>query len=136
MNESKLMSLLQDIKDAVTGKNKTPETETDPVAVERQRMLDLDNLRDGNELINKIVEIAKKNGNTAEEIKEYVDAAKAEAEKPVKDKGLEEIKNLIKDQLTSGSNGVAPQNSDGVPQDNKALEIDNLVKAMQKVRGE
>lgn len=134
MNESKLMSLLQDIKDAVTGKNKNPETETDPVAVERQRMLDLDNLRDGNELINKIVEIAKKNGNTAEEIKEYVDAAKAEAEKPVKDKGLEEIKNLIKDQLTSGSNGVAPQNSDGV--DNKALEIDNLVKAMQKVRGE
>ena len=99
-------------------------------------MLDLDNLRDGNELINKIVGIAKKNGNTAEEIKEYVDAAKAEAEKPAKDKGLEEIKNLIKDQLTSGSNGVAPQNSDGVPQDNKALEIDNLVKAMQKVRGE
>lgn len=49
---------------------------------------------------------------------------------------MEEIKNLIKDQLTSGSNGVAPQNSDGVPQDNKALEIDNLVKAMQKVRGE
>lgn len=136
MNESKLMSLLQDIKDAVTGKNKNSNTETDPVAVERQRMLDLDNLRDGNELINKIVEIAKKNGNTAEEIKEYVDAAKAEAEKPAKDKGLEEIKNLIKDQLASGSNGVAPQNSDGVPQDNKALEIDNLVKAMQKVRGE
>mgnify|MGYP004668991195 CR=1 FL=1 len=136
MNESKLMSLLQDIKDAVTGKNKNSNTETDPVAVERQRMLDLDNLRDGNELINKIVEIAKKNGNTAEEIKEYVAAAKAEAEKPAKDKGLEEIKNLIKDQLASGSNGVAPQNSDGVPQDNKALEIDNLVKAMQKVRGE
>lgn len=136
MNENKLMSLLQDIKDAVTGKNKNSNTETDPVTVERQRMLDLDNLRDGNELINKIVEIAKKNGNTAEEIKEYVDAAKAEAEKPAKDKGLEEIKNLIKDQLASGSNGVAPQNSDGVPQDNKALEIDNLVKAMQKVRGE
>ena len=136
MNESKLMSLLQDIKDAVTGKNKNSNTETDPVTVERQRMLDLDNFRDGNELINKIVEIAKKNGNTAEEIKEYVDAAKAEAEKPAKDKGLEEIKNLIKDQLASGSNGVAPQNSDGVPQDNKALEIDNLVKAMQKVRGE
>ena len=139
MNESKLMSLLQDIKDAVTGKNKNSETEPDPVAVERQRMLDLDNLRNGNELINKIVEIAKKNGNTAEEIKEYVDAAKAEAEKPAqpaKDKGLEEIKNLIKDQLTSGSNGVAPQNSDGVPKNNKALEIDNLVKAMQKVRGE
>ena len=134
MNDSKLMSLLQDIKDAVTGKNSEPEV--DPVAVERQRMLDLDNLRDGNELINKIVEIAKKNGNTAEEIKEYVDAAKAEAEKPAKDKGLEEIKNLIKDQLASGSKDVAPQNSDGVPKDNKALEIENLVKAMQKVRGE
>ena len=133
MNENKLMAILQDIKDAVTGKK---EPKVDPVAVERQRMLDLDSLRDGNAVVDQIVDIAKKNGNTAEDIQEYVDAVKAEAAKPSKDKGLNEIKNLIKDQLTSGTNGVAPQNTDQGDDDKKALEVENLVKAMKNIRGE
>jgi len=136
MGDTGMMSILKDIKDMLS--NKQDKEQVDLVAVERQRMIDLDALCDGNETVAKIVDIAKKNGNTAEEIQEYVDAVKAEAAKPNKDKGLEEIKNLIEDQLKSGTANVqAAVNAKPNNQaDNKKMDIENLVAAMKNVRGE
>ena len=139
MGETGIMSTLNEIKDMLKNKlGKEQAQQPDPVAMERQRMIDLDALCDGNETVAKIVDIAKKNGNTAGEIQEYVDAVKAETAKPNKDKGLEEIKNLIKDQLNSGTANVQASAS-AKPNnqvDNKKMDIENLVAAMKNVRGE
>ena len=111
----------------------------DPVAVERQRMLDLDAMRDGSELVDKIVDIAKKKDNTAEEIREYVDQVKESAakDKP-QQSGIEEIKNLIKDQLASGADkvGLNPTDETNKEADKKAAEVNSLVAAMKNMRGD
>lgn len=135
MDNNAIMSLLNEIKDKITG-SKPEEPKVDLVAAERQRMLDLDGMRNGNPTVDKIVDIAKKNGNTADEIKEYVDAVNEE--KPSKDKGLEEIKDLIKDQMNSGAQNVPASVADPVVDDaaHQATDIANLVSLMKNIRGE
>lgn len=139
MGETGMMSILKEIKDLLVNKQaKETEVQPDLVALERQRMIDLDALCDGNKTVAKIVDIAKKNGNSAEEIREYVDAVKAEAAKPNKDKGLEEIKNLIKDQMNSGTANVRASVSTKQDShaDSRKMDIENIVAAMKSVRGE
>lgn len=135
MDNNKILSLLNEIKDKLTG-SKPEEPQADPAMVERQRMLDLDGLKNGNPTIDKIVDIAKKNGNTAEEIKEYVDAVNEE--KPSKDKGIEEIKDLIKDQLNSGAQDIPASITDKATDEaaDKAKEVADLVSIMNNLRGE
>ncbi len=128
MNDNAIMTILNEIKEKLSG-NK----DIDPVAVERKRMLDLDALKDGTPLVDKIVDIAKEKGNTAEDISEYVNAVK-EA-KPKKDEGIEEIKNLIKDQVNSGGNQVKATVTD-MPKETKTDDITNLVATMKNLRGE
>ena len=137
-DEKTLLDKLRDLL-GVDNSQQDKKLQPDPVAVERKRMLDLDAMRDGSELVDKIVDIAKKKGNTAEEIQEYVDQVKASATKDNQQKsGIEEIKNLIKDQLASGAGNVDANPTDNPNEDarNMAADVNNLVAAMKNVRGE
>lgn len=137
-NEKTLLDKIRDLL-GVDNSQQDKKPQPDPVAVERKRMLDLDAMRDGSELVDKIVDIAKKKGNTAEEIQEYVDQVKASATKNNQQKsGIEEIKNLIKDQLASGAGNVDTNPTDNPNEDarNMAADVNNLVAAMKNVRGE
>lgn len=137
-DEKTLLDKLRDLL-GVDNRQQDKKPQPDPVAVERKRMLDLDAMRDGSELVDKIVDIAKKKGNTAEEIQEYVDQVKASATKDNQQKsGIEEIKNLIKDQLASGAGNVDTNPTDNPNEDarNMAADVNNLVAAMKNVRGE
>ena len=137
-DEKTLLDKLRDLL-GVDNSQQDKKLQPDPVAVERKRMLDLDAMRDGSELVDKIVDIAKKKGNTAEEIQEYVDQVKASATKNNQQKsGIEEIKNLIKDQLASGAGNVDANPTDNPNEDarNMAADVNSLVAAMKNVRGE
>ena len=137
-DEKTLLDKLRDLLGA-DNSQQNKKKQPDPVAVERQRMLDLDAMRDGSELVDKIVDIAKKKGNTAEEIREYVDQVKESAtkDKP-QQSGIEEIKNLIKDQLASGADkvGLNPTDETNKEADKKAAEVNSLVAAMKNMRGD
>ncbi len=137
-DEKTLLDKLRDLLGA-DNSQQDKKKQPDPVAVERQRMLDLDAMRDGSELVDKIVDIAKKKGNTAEEIREYVDQVKESAtkDKP-QQSGIEEIKNLIKDQLASGADkvGLNPVDETNKEADKKAAEVNSLVAAMKNMRGD
>ena len=137
-DEKTLLDKLRDLLGA-DNSQQNKKKQPDPVAVERQRMLDLDAMRDGSELVDKIVDIAKKKGNTAEEIREYVDQVKEAAtkDKP-QQSGIEEIKNLIKDQLASGADkvGLNPADETNKEADKKAAEVNSLVAAMKNMRGD
>ena len=137
-DEKTLLDKLRDLLGA-DNSQQDKKKQPDPVAVERQRMLDLDAMRDGSELVDKIVDIAKKKGNTAEEIREYVDQVKESAakDKP-QQSGIEEIKNLIKDQLASGADkvGLNPADETNKEADKKAAEVNSLVAAMKNMRGD
>ena len=137
-DEKTLLDKLRDLLGA-DNSQQDKKKQPDPVAVERQRMLDLDAMRDGSELVDKIVDIAKKKGNTAEEIREYVDQVKESAakDKP-QQSGIEEIKNLIKDQLASGADkvGLNPTDETNKEAGKKAAEVNSLVAAMKNMRGD
>ena len=137
-DEKTLLNKLRDLLGA-DNSQQNKKKQPDPVAVERQRMLDLDAMRDGSELVDKIVDIAKKKGNTAEEIRAYVDQVKESAakDKP-QQSGIEEIKNLIKDQLASGADkiGLNPADETNKEADKKAAEVNSLVAAMKNMRGD
>ena len=137
-DEKTLLDKLRDLLGA-DNSQQNKKKQPDPVAVERQRMLDLDAMRDGSELVDKIVDIAKKKGNTAEEIREYVDQVKESATKDnPQQSGIEEIKNLIKDQLASGADkvGLNPADETNKEADKKAAEVNSLVAAMKNMRGD
>lgn len=132
-------TLLDKLRNLLGAANNQQEEKPDPVAAERQRMLDLDAMRDGSEIVDKIVDIAKKKGNTAEEIQEYVDQVKASAKKDSQQQsGIEEIKNLIKDQLASGAGNIDTNPTDKTADDARkmAAEVNDLVAAMKNLRGD
>lgn len=132
-------TLLDKLRNLLGAANNQQEEKPDPVATERQRMLDLDAMRDGSEIVDKIVDIAKRKGNTAEEIQEYVDQVKASAEKDSQQQsGIEEIKNLIKDQLASGAGNIDTNPTDKTAEDARkmAAEVNDLVAAMKNLRGD
>ncbi len=74
------------------------------VKAERERIIALDALKCENSAVNAIIETAKKNGATADDIRPYVDAIPKEEKNET---GIEEIKNLILDNLNSGANNVS-----------------------------
>ena len=132
-------TLLDKLRNLLGAANNQQEEKPDPVAAERQRMLDLDAMRDGSEIVDKIVDIAKRKGNTAEEIQEYVDQVKASAEKDSQQQsGIDEIKNLIKDQLASGAGNIDTNPTDKTADDARKMtaEVNDLVAAMKNLRGD
>ena len=106
----------------------------DPAVIaERERVQALDALKDGSQLVDALVDIAKAKGDTAEKMADYIEAVKADSEEPNLSKGIEEIKNLIIDQQNSGAKDVAPAGEEKKPE---VDAVNELVKAMNNMRGE
>ena len=78
----------------------------------------------GDKVVDGIINTAKENGQTADEIKPYIDAvAEARKEGP-KDNAVTAIKNIIEDNMQSGAEGVTA----GTPTvDEKQAAIDEIV---------
>lgn len=103
------------------------------VKAERERINCLNKLRNGNEAVDRIVDIAIDKGNSAEEIKEYVDAVSGIE---TASNGIDEIKAIVADQLNSGAANVAVNASDNVSGNNdsnaaSAGDIDKLAGFMK-----
>lgn len=80
----------------------------DAVSQERQRMMALDALDDHKGgAISKMVDEAKRNGTSAEQLKPFLDIAKAQADANAENgKAVQAIKDLVRDNLESGTAGV------------------------------
>ena len=103
---------------------------------ERERMLALDALNDGSEVVAQMINIAKQNGNTAEEISEYVNAVKTQTANSSRDKGIAEIKKLVQDNISSGATQIAASPADNTANDianqEKQKQFDDVLAAMNK----
>ena len=137
MNESEI---LQKIKNVLgLGGNPQPDSDIDAVqpeadknailAEERKRIADLDAMKDGRAAVDAIVEAAKANGGTAGDIKPYIDAIPAEEKPAEKDSAeermLEQIRNILTDNASSGAAGVKPTPMGG-PKDEVAQRAANI----------
>lgn len=133
MNE--LLNKIKDLLNGGTSKptDAAPASEEDAVQKERARLLALDALDDrANAAVTKIVNMAKDNGSTAEDVQPYVDAVKESVQTQ---NVADEICKLIKDHLTSGAAGVAPS---APPQDDatkRQADIDEVVALANNKRG-
>ena len=132
-------TILQKIKDLLDGAPQEPEQpETDPVAQERERVAALEALKTGNAFADSIVETAKKQGQTAEEVKPYLDALPKSDSREDEEaaKVLSAIQALVADQTNSGAAGVhasAPQPDDEAAK--RQAAIDDVVKFANQGRG-
>ena len=103
-------------------------TADDAVSQERQRMMALDALDDHKGgAISKMVDEAKRNGTSAEQLKPFLNIAKAQDEANAENgKAVQAIKDLVRDNLESGAAGV--QASMPVSRDaGKQADIDAVV---------
>ena len=130
-----LLSKIKDLLNGGTAKtaDAAPAPTEDAVQKERARLLALDALDDRtNVAVTKIINLAKDNGSTAEDIQPYVDAVKESVQTQ---NVADEICKLIKDHLTSGASGVAPS---ALPQDDatkRQAEVDEVVALANRNRG-
>lgn len=77
----------------------------DAVAAERQRVVALDAMADGNPTVAAIIDTAKRNGQTAEEVQCYVDAVKG-----IKNAAQTQLQNMQADAVMGGADSIAPGN--------------------------
>lgn len=105
------------------------------VGTERSRIMALDALKTGNTVVDSIVEAAKKNGDTVENITPYLDAIKEPvAQYSEAEKALHHINDLITDNMTSGAGKIKPRPV--VEQEsNKERDINSLVGIANQMRG-
>lgn len=109
----------------------------DPVIAERERIIALDALDDhSNGVVTKLVNAAKANGSTVEQVKPFIDAIREENEqKADQENVLDAIKALISDQVNSGADDVAPSAPPATAEDAKKKAIDEIVNLANKKRG-
>lgn len=111
----------------------------DPVQSERARMMALDALDDHtNPAVSKIINAAKANGSTAEQVKPFVDVLREESQKNAQQNdAVQAIKNLIQDNMQSGAANVVPSTTDPQFTDaaKKQAAIDEIVKIANEKRG-
>lgn len=108
----------------------------DAVKAERERVNALDALKNGSPYVDSIVETAKKNGQTADEIQPFVDSM---PEPPKQDatKALDAIRALIRDNMESGADDVKPAPAVNPQQEQKQEEkndIDTIVNLVNAKR--
>lgn len=113
------------------------DAEAQKVNAEADRIKALDALKGGNPVVNALVDKAKEQGVTADQLNPFLDAVAA---LKTEDKGMEELKALITDQLQSGANqvkaGVEDKPKDeAVAAADKKAAIDEIVNLMDKKRG-
>lgn len=75
------------------------------VAAERQRVAALDAMADGNPTVAAIIDTAKRNGQTAEDVQCYVDAVKG-----IKNAAQTQLQNMQADAVMGGADSIAPGN--------------------------
>lgn len=101
-------SILSKIKDLLSGKKVEQTSEVDDVAAIRskeiERVQSLAKLRDGSAAVDSIVDLAIRDGQSAEKIAPYVEAVKKSNAKV--EKTTQAILNLIEDNMKSGAEGV------------------------------
>ena len=103
----------------------------DDAATERGRIAELDALKNGSMAVDALVETAKKNGQTAAQIKDFVDAMpQVDAESF---NALEEIKKILQDNSTSGAEKILPNPAKSSSDDSSA-KIEALAGVANKMR--
>lgn len=130
-------TLLEQIKNLLGGKPEGAEPEVqdnaaDPVAEERARVAALDAAKTGNPFVDSIVETAKAQGQTVDQIRPYIDAMPKEdnSKNDEQAKILDAIRALISDQVNSGAENIKPgiENKE-TPEDKKKKAIEAVVNA-------
>ena len=107
------------------------EASADLVTAERNRMLALEAADDGTEMVHQVIDYAKKNGQTADEIKPYLDIIKEH-----KAQAPDMIKNLISDNQDSGVDNVTGQPGSGMSEEEKdRIQADKMANIMKKLQG-
>ena len=126
---------IEDIKALIQGKQSTEEAVGAAVKVERERISALNAMRDGSECINQMVDYAIENDVKPENIQAFVDIVKAQVKTaPATDKGLQELKALIVDQMKSGAADIVPVPAVGRQEgkDSAKQNTEDVIAAMQK----
>lgn len=134
-----LLSKIMDLLGGTTAKEQTnvdavqTSSAEDAVQAERARLIALDALDDRtNAAVTKIVNLAKENGSTAEQVQPYVEAVKNAVEtRNVAD----EIRKLIEDHLNSGASAVTPSPQPKDKAEQTQADIDEVVAIANKNRG-
>ncbi len=128
MNESQLMAGLK----SILGLSTTEPAENAAVVAERERVEALNAMKGDNEVVNRLIDAAVKEGKTVDEVNPFINAV---ADIPVaKDteavNAINQIRQLVLDQMESGADKVAPQGA-STPETNdavaKASAIDEVV---------
>ena len=110
------------------------------LAEERQRVAALEAMKNGNPAVDSIIETAKANGATAEDVKPYVDAIPQEqkaAQTVNEEKMLSAIKAILTDNAESGAAGVLPTPQGGQKNEaaEKAASIEEVANYANKLMG-
>lgn len=124
MTENQFMASLKGLLGISTNES----AENAAVTAERERVETLNALKGNNEVINRLVDVAVKEGKTVDEVKPFISAV---SDIPVTDnKVVDQIRQLVIDQMESGADNVAPQGA-STPETNdavaKASAIDEVV---------
>ena len=108
----------------------------DPVQAERARMVALDALDDHTiPAVTKLIDAAKANGTTAEQIRPFVDIVRSENQQNAQQTdAMTQIRNLIRENMTSGAEGVtavpqAPKMNDAAKRQAMIDEVVNIANA-------
>ena len=99
------------------------------VAQERQRMADLDAMADGNPAVAAIISTAKRNGQTADDVRDYVAAVQG-----VKSAAQTQLQDMQAESKEGGTDGITP----GAVDDSKAEDdkvMDMIAQAMGSSKG-
>lgn len=108
-----------------------PVAPVDAVTAERNRMLALEVADNGNPIIHKMIDFAKKNGQTLDEIKPYLDIINEH-----KDQAPQLVKNMITDNQESGVDQVTGQPGAGLSEEEKdKIKTSNMAEMMKKMQG-
>lgn len=99
------------------------------VAQERQRMTDLDAMADGNPAVAAIINTAKRNGQTPDDIRDYVAAVQG-----VKSTAQTQLQNMQAESKEGGTDDITPGAVDGgKSEDDKVMDM--IAQAMGKGKG-
>ncbi|MBQ7516012.1 MAG: ATP-dependent Clp protease proteolytic subunit [Schwartzia sp.] len=106
------------------------------VEAERQRVDALDALKNGNPVVDSIIETGKKNGATAEGLKPYINAL-PEEKAPQQDKAIAAIRDILKDNSDSGAANVlpTPQAASKDEAASREANIGDIVNFANQIRG-
>lgn len=112
-------------------KNDSPQSADAAVMAERQRILALDALSNGNITVQQIINMAKENGRTAEEVKDYIEIINKAAADASPDKKF--MKDLVNDKKNSGIEDVTGQPGAGYSeQETDAMRTERMSNMMMR----